>query len=150
MIHPNPIRLACRLIFLLLVSPCLATARTISIDNDIETYGTLTSTTVTMTGRSGLRITGGGTPLTGCTINLNSPDSWIVFSGIKPSVVNSTAYRNQIRINGATAALNTNCRIVQYVNVTVVISHSSGFSPMQVFTGALFTGNSMSLWNYTD
>ena len=150
MFHKNPIRLAYRLTFLLLISSCLAIAQTIAIDNDIETYGTLTSTTVTMTGRSELRITGGGTPLTGCTINLNSSNSWLIFSSIKPSVVNSTAYRNQIKVNGAAAVLNTNCRIVQYGNGTVVIPHASGFSPMQVFTGALFTGNSMSLTNYTD
>ncbi|MEO5714862.1 MAG: LamG-like jellyroll fold domain-containing protein [Luteolibacter sp.] len=149
----NTIRLAHRLAFLLFLS-CLispfATAQTLAVDNDIETYATLTSTTVTITGRSELRITGTGTPLTGCTINLNSTDSWLIFTNIKPSVVNTTAYRNQIKVSGAAAVLNTNCRIVQYGNGTVVIPQGSGFAPMQVFTGALFTGSSMSLTNYTD
>ena len=120
----------------------------LAIANDIQTYTTLASTTVTMTGRSELRITGTTTPITGTTINLNSSDSWFFMTNILPSVVSST-YLSQIRVNGVAAAVNTNCRIVQYGDGAVVIPHASTYTPMQVFTGKRFTGTSMSLANYT-
>src|SRR4051812_6006907 len=97
-------------LFLALLSTSVQ-AQTLAIDNSIQTYATLSNTVVTMTGRSELRITGTGTPMTGCTINLNSADSWLIFTNIKPSVVNSTAFRGQIKVSGAAAVLNTNCRI---------------------------------------
>ncbi|RYF02747.1 MAG: hypothetical protein EOO77_32150, partial [Oxalobacteraceae bacterium] len=129
-----------------LVAP--AWSQTLAIDNDIQTHATLASTTVTMTGRSELRITGATSPVTGSVFHLNSPDAWLFFTNIRPSVVNST-YLSQIRVNGASAVLNTNCRIVQHADGTVVIPHSSTFAPMQVFSGSHFTGTSMSLANYT-
>lgn len=132
--------------FLLLYST--AGAQTLTLANDSQSYATLTNTTVTMTGRSELRITGATTPLSGCTINLNSTDAWFYMTAIKPSVVNST-YLSQIKVNGAAAVLNTNCRIVQYGDGTVVIPHASTFTPMQVFKGSHFTGASMSLTSYT-
>ncbi|MFD0895273.1 autotransporter-associated beta strand repeat-containing protein [Luteolibacter ambystomatis] len=123
-------------------------AQTLTLANDSQSYATLTNTTVTMTGRSELRITGATTPLSGCTINLNSTDAWFYMTAIKPSVVSST-YLSQIKVNGAAAVLNTNCRIVQYGDGTVVIPQASTFTPMQVFTGSRFTGSSMSLACYT-
>lgn len=125
-----------------------AWSQTLAIDNDIQTHTTLASTAVTMTGRSVLRITGATTPISGSVIHLNSPDAWLFFTNIRPSVVNST-YLGQIRVNGANAALNTNCRIVQHADGTVVIPHASSFAPMQVFSGSHFTGTPMSLTNYT-
>ncbi|BCU76587.1 hypothetical protein llg_13020 [Luteolibacter sp. LG18] len=134
----------------LLAALCLASAhaQTLTLTNDSQSYATLTNTTVTMTGRSELRITGATTPLSGCTINLNSTDSWFFMTAIKPSVVSST-YLGQIKVNGAAAVLNTNCRIVQYGDGTVVIPQASTFTPMQVFTGSHFTGSSTSLATYT-
>ena len=125
-----------------------ASTQTLAIQNDSQTYSTRAATTVTLTGRSELRITGATTPITGSTIHLNSPDSWFFMTNIRPSVVNST-YLGQIRVNGAAAALNTNCRIVQHADGTVVIPHSSTFAPLQVFSGSRFTGTSLSLQNYT-
>lgn len=128
--------------------PLLASAQTLTIDNDIQTYSTLTNTTVTMTGRSDLRVTGTSSPISGSIINLNSSDAWFFMTNILPSVVNST-YLSQIRVNGAAAALNTNCRLVEYGDGTVVIPHASTFQPMTVYTGKLFTGSSMALSLYT-
>jgi autotransporter-associated beta strand protein len=125
-----------------------AVGQTLAIDNDIQTYATLPSTTVTMTGRSELRITGATAPITGSVINLNSTDSWLFMTGVAPSVVNST-YLSQIKVNGAAAVVNTNCRIVQYADGAVVIPQASTFTPLQVFSGSRFTGTSMSLANYT-
>ncbi|MGC4014045.1 MAG: glycosyl hydrolase [Luteolibacter sp.] len=125
-----------------------AGAQTLTLANDSQSYASLSNTTVTMTGRSELRITGTGTPLSGCTINLNSTDAWFYMTSIKPSVVSST-YLSQIKVNGAAAVLNTNCRIAQYGDGAVVIPHASTFTPMQVFKGSRFTGASMSLTSYT-
>lgn len=125
-----------------------AWSQTLAIDNDIQTHATLANTTVTLTGRSELRITGATTPVTGSVFHLNSPDAWLFFTNLRPSVVNST-YLSQVRVNGANAVLNTNCRIVQHADGTVVIPHASTFTPMQVFSGSHFTGTSMSLTNYT-
>jgi autotransporter-associated beta strand protein len=133
-------------VFLSLASPVWG--QTLAIDNDIQTHATLAGTTVTMTGRSELRITGATTPITGSVIHLNSPDAWLFFTAIRPSVVNST-YLGQIRVNGANALLNTNCRIVQHADGTVVIPHGSTFAPMQVFSGSHFTGTALSLTNFT-
>jgi autotransporter-associated beta strand protein len=123
-------------------------AQTLTINNDIQTYATLGSTTVTMTGRSELHITGATAPITGSTIHLNSSDAWFFMDGIRPNTVNST-YLSQVRINGASAVHGTNCRVVQYGDGTVVIPHAPSFSPMTVYGGKLFTGSSLALTPYT-
>jgi autotransporter-associated beta strand protein len=129
--------------------PLLASAQ-IVITNGVQTYATLSSTTVTMSNRCELRVTSATAPLTGCTINLNSPDAWLFLTGVKPSVVAST-YLSQIKITNGAAVADTNCRVVQYgQNGAVVIPQSSTFQPLTVFTGAEFTGTatSYSQWNY--
>ena len=136
------------LVLLALLLPFCAAAQTITLNNDIQTYATLASTTATLTGKSELRITGATTPITGSVIHLNSPDSWFVMTGLRPSVVNST-YLPQVRVSGAVAVHGTNCRVVAYGNGTVVIPHSPTFSPMTVYSGKLFTGTSMALTPYT-
>lgn len=122
-------------------------AQTLSLDNDIQTHATLTGTTVTVNGRSELRITGTGNPISGSTINLIGADAWLRFTAIKPSAVNSSLL-GQLRINGANATLNTNCRIAQYGDGAVVIPHGSSFRPLEIFDGPSFTGESSSLLPY--
>lgn len=125
-----------------------ANGQTLNITNDVQTAATLTNTTVTMTGRAELNITGTGDPIPGCIINLNSPDAWFFMRNIRPSVVNST-FLSRIRVNGVAAALATNARIVQYDLGTVVIPQGPNFAPMQVFDGTHFTGPSKALKIYT-
>ncbi|GAA5117373.1 autotransporter-associated beta strand repeat-containing protein [Luteolibacter yonseiensis] len=121
---------------------------TLTLANDSQSFATLSGTTVTMTGRSELRITGNTAPITGCVIHLNSPDSWFFMTTVRPATV-SSSYLSQVRVNGAAAVLNTNCRVVEYGDGTVVIPHASTFAPLQVFSGSYFTGSSMQLTNYT-
>lgn len=120
----------------------------IAITDGIHAYSSLADTVVTMSGVSELHITSSTTPISGCTIHLNSPDSFFFLENIRPSVVNST-YLSQIRVNGSNAVLNTNVRIVEYAAGAVVIPHSSTFQPLQVFTGDNFQGNSTYLSQYT-
>ncbi len=137
-----------RILLLALLLTARVSAQTLTMNNDIQTYATLASTTATLTGKSELRITGATTPITGSVIHLNSPDAWFVMTGFRPSVVNST-YLPQVRVSGAVAVNGTNCRVVQFGNGTVVVPHTPTYSPMTVYSGKLFTGTSMALTPYT-
>lgn len=121
-----------------------AQAQTLAINNDVNSYATLTNTTVTMTGRSELRITGTSNPISGSTINLNSPDAWFFMTNIQPTVVVST-YLGQVKVNGAAAAAGSNCRVVQYGVGAVVIPQGPTFSPMTVYDYPQFSGPSKAL-----
>lgn len=140
-------RLAARAAFILgLAVPWLASAQII-ITNGVQTYSTLNGATVVLSNRCELRVTDATTPLSGCLINLNSPDAYCVVQNIKPSVVAAT-YLPQFRINGAGAVVDSNCRVVQYGMGAVVVPHNSTFQPLQVFPGPHFTGTAASLSQY--
>ncbi len=126
----------------------LARAQTLVITNGVQTYATLASTTVILSNRCELRVTDAANPIPGCLINLNSPDAFFVLPNVKPSALVST-YLPQVRINGAMAVADSNCRVVQYGALgAVVIAHSSAFQPLQVFSQPHFTGSSNSFSQY--
>ncbi len=128
--------------------PLLAAAQTLTITNGIQTYTALTNTTVTMTGRCELRVTGTNNPISGCIINLNSPDAWFLLPNLRPSVV-SSSYLSRVRVNGATAVAGSNCRLDEYAMGSVIVPQAPGFAPLQVFSGQNFLGASSSLGLYT-
>jgi len=130
------------------LSMLAAPAQTLVITNGVQIYTTLASTTVTMSNRCELRVTATNAPLTGCIINLNSVDSYLMLPGIKPSVVVST-YLSQVRINGASAVADSNCRVVEYAMGAVVVPHSPSFQPLTVYSAPYFNGASMTLSQYT-
>jgi len=122
----------------------------LTITNGVQKYGLLAGVNVTLSNRCELWLTNATTPLANCTINLNSVDAWLFLSNVKPSVTTST-YLSQVKVNGAGAVAGSNCRVVQYgQNGTVVITQSSSFQPLTVFTGAEFTGTATtySQWTY--
>lgn len=123
-------------------------ADTLIIADGVHTYSNLSNTIVNMSGVSELHITSATAPLAGCTINLDSVDSFLFLENVKPSTANST-YLSQIKVNGANAALGTNVRVVEYAAGAVVIPQSSTFQPLQVFTEENFKGNSAYLNQYT-
>ncbi|HYO09525.1 MAG TPA: LamG-like jellyroll fold domain-containing protein [Tepidisphaeraceae bacterium] len=123
-----------------------ATALTIS--QGVHAYATLSDTTVTMTGKSELHVTGASSALPGSTIHLNSPDAWFWLDNVQPAAAQST-YLSQIRVNGAAAVQGSNVRVVQYGMGTVVIPHAPSFQPLQAFGGPNFTGSSQSFGQYT-
>lgn len=122
-------------------------AQTLTLSNGVTTLPALTNTTVTLTGNCELRITAATAPIPGCLIQLDSPDAYLIFANLKPSVVVST-YLSQVRVNGATAVADANCRVVQYSMGTVIVPHAPGLQPLQVFSGPHFTGASVSLGQY--
>jgi hypothetical protein len=127
--------------------PC-AVAQPLEIHDAVQTYADLTATTVIMTGRSELHLTGTQDLLIGSTIHLNSEDAWLFFRNLWPSVVNAT-YLSRVQVSGQTAAHNSNVRVVQFETGTVVIPHGPAFAPMEVFAGTHFTGRSKKLELYT-
>lgn len=128
--------------------PLVSAAQTLTITNGIQTYSALTNTTVTMSGHGELHLTANNNPMAGCTINLNSPDAWVLLPNIRPSVV-SAGYLGQFLVNGAAAVLNTNIRVVEYAMGTVVIPHSPSITPLQSFSAPDFLGASTNLALYT-
>src|ERR1041385_7909412 len=133
-----------RAVVLFAVVPLAAQAQTLSIHDAVRTYSTLANTTVTMSGRAELRITGTGDPISGSIINLDSPDSWLLMTGIAPSQVAST-FLSRIRVNGANAVLDGNCRAVQYAQGAVVVPQGQNFAPLEIFETRFFTGRSKPL-----
>ncbi len=144
----SPVAHRCLLAALLVLIPFAARAQTLAIHDDIQTLATLTNTTVTLTGRAELRITGTGDPLPGCVVHLNSPDSMLLLTGIVPSATAST-FLSRIRVEGAVAVSGGNVRVVQYAHGTAVVPHSPDFAPLEVFDGRYFTGASKFLTQYT-
>ncbi len=123
-------------------------AGALTLDHEKETHATLSSITATLTGHSELHITGSGDPIPGCTIHLNSEDSWIFFHNVTPSAVVSNLL-SRIRVNGAAAVSGANVRVVQHVNGSVIVPHPSNYQPLTVFSGPHLTGTSTKLSQYT-
>jgi len=128
--------------------------QSLDIVSGVQTYLALTNTTVNMSGQCELHLTATNnmmttvTPLdamSGCAINLNSPDAWLFLDGTRPYRVNL----GQFFVNGAPAKLGSNVRVVEYGMGTVVIPHPPTYQPLQVFSGSQFTGSSNQLTLYT-
>ena len=85
----------------------------------------------------------------GCLINLNSADAWFYLPNIRPSAVAAT-YLSQIKVNGANAVSDSNVRVAQYDQGTVVIPHTASYQALQVFSQPNFLGasNTYSLYSY--
>jgi len=126
---------------LAIVPSAPSVAQTLTITTGIQKYGSLTNTTVNMSGRCELWVTNAFMPLSGCTINLNAINAWLFLPGVKPSLVVASTYLHQVRVNGVAAEADSNVRVVQYgQGGTVVIPQSSTFQPLTVFTGTEFSG----------
>jgi hypothetical protein len=137
------VRVLCGVAAVMLL-PLFASAQTIVITNGTQIYASLTNTTVILSNQCELRVTATTTPISGCIINLTSADTSLVLLGIKPSVLVST-YLSQVRISGAVAVVDSNCRVIQYGNGAIVLPHAPSFQPLQVFSGPHFTGSSNNL-----
>ena len=121
---------------------------TIDIADDVFTFSAPANATINMSRVSELHITDGVYPMMGCTINLNSEDSFFFLKGVEPSVAVST-FLSQIKVNGANAVLGGNVRVVQYAAGSVIIPQASNYKPLQVFSEQNFQGAAASLEQYT-
>jgi len=132
------------LVACLMVGLTSANGQELIITNGLRIISGLTNVSVLLTGKCELRITGSSNPIPGCTINLASPDSFLAFTSIRPSVVRTTLL-TQVRVGGALAIPGTNIRLAQYGMGTILLPHSNGFAPLEVYTGPNFTGISTNL-----
>ena len=138
-----------RVLFFLCFFTCLATAQTLNLDHEVHRTTTLASGTVaTLTGKSELHLSSGGDPLPGCTVHLDSEDSWLFLHQVTPATVVS-GFLSRIQVNGQTAVADGNVRVVQHVAGTVVIPQPSTFLPLEVFSGTHLSGSSRKLGPYT-
>jgi hypothetical protein len=129
--------------------PLAMAAQTLTITNGVQKFASLTGTTMNLSGKCELWVTGSAMPLSGCTVNLNSVDAWLFLPDIKPSVVVAT-YLGQVEISGASAVADSNCRVVQYgQNGAVVIPQPASFQPLTVFTSPEFAGTATSYGQWT-
>lgn len=126
-----------------MVLPLLAVGQTLDLHDAVRSVARLTDTTVTLTGRSELRVTGADDPLPGCVVHLNSPDAWLVLSGLRPS--QAVALLGRVRVDGAAAERDVNTRVVQFASGAVVIPHAPDLAPLEVFAHRYFTGPSKRL-----
>jgi len=129
------------------LSSLALSAQTLSITNGIQTYNALTNTTVTMIGNSELHLTASINPCPGCTINLNSPNAWVLLPNIRPSGVSNSL--SQFLVNGAAGVYNGNLRLVEYAMGTFVIPQGQSTTPLQIFSGPDFLGASTNLGLYS-
>ncbi|MGC8742829.1 MAG: glycosyl hydrolase [Verrucomicrobiia bacterium] len=134
-------------LFFLLSFSATVFSQNFEVQNEIISIPGLTNTIVSIKGRSELRITGTADPIPGCVINLETDDSWLIFTEVKPSDLVSTLL-SRLRVRGLNAILNNNVRVVQYAQGSVVIPHSPDFAPLEVFNGKYFTGKSVRLKCY--
>jgi autotransporter-associated beta strand protein len=122
-------------------------AQSLLLTNGVHTRFSITNTTITMSNYCELRVTDANNPIPGCFIHLNSPDAFFVLQNVRPSAVVAN-YLSQLRVNGAPAVADSNCRVVQYGVGAAVIPHAASFRPLQVFGGPHFTGISTGLNQY--
>ncbi|WP_198315832.1 glycosyl hydrolase [Chitinophaga tropicalis] len=102
----------------------------------------------TVGGSSQIVITGTTEPLKGSLLNLVSDDVWLYFPAVKPAVFYES-YLSQLMVNGNAAVADENIRVEQYLQGTMVISQSSTYQPLEVFTGEQCTGLSLKTSLYT-
>lgn len=126
----------------------------LNLDNaGVVTYTELSSTIVTISGKTELHITG-STPLINSTVDMQSDDSWLYLDAVKPSAAIEKYIKTKaVTINGKSIVLklgtdndnaNQNARIAVYKQGSVIIPNGnlSDNNALQVFTGPDFGGNS--------
>ena len=110
--------------------------------NNRRTVISLSNTTMNLEGQIDFHIISESAPLTKCKINLVGDKAWLIFDNTLPSEVVSK-YLSQIKINGATAQVNQNCRVVIYLNGALVMPYKNSDFVMTGYEGEQFTGEEM-------
>jgi Glycosyl hydrolase catalytic core len=101
---------------------------------------TLVNQVVVLKGASELHITGG-------TFNFTSPDSWLFFDHLQPSVV-ASKLMDRFLVKGRKAVEGKNLRVVQYGPGTVLIPHETDFEAMTAHAGKDLMGEAVPLKSY--
>ena len=116
-------------------------------DYTVKSVETLSNQVITLAGSSELHVTGKNDPIPGCSFIFKSPDAWLFFDHVPPSVVESKLL-GRMRMDAEKADTATNVRVVQYGAGAVVIPHAPDFAAMTLFDGKSLTGASLPLNSY--
>ncbi|UCH13142.1 MAG: T9SS type A sorting domain-containing protein [Bacteroidales bacterium] len=119
-----------------------------TITDSAGTFSSVKNRLLNLEGNIDWHITRDNNPLEGSIINLDSDNIWIFFDSIRPLEF-SGKYLDHILISDTAASVDENVRLVQYLNGSVIISHSADYKPLQVFTEDSLKGNSMEPGLYT-
>jgi hypothetical protein len=103
---------------------------------------------IELEGSTGLTVTDAVVSLEG-GVNFLSPDSWLFFENIRPSVVLDQLVA-RIRVYGAPAVPGKNLRVVQHASGSVVIPHGEDFPAMTLFASTACSGPSMPVRCHAD
>ncbi|OQP51184.1 glycosyl hydrolase [Niastella populi] len=117
-------------------------------NNYTDTVAAITNKILLLFGNAQVTITGDANPLKGSMLDLRSENVWLYFPNIKPSVLANT-YLPQIMVDGKKAVIDSNIRVEQYLQGTMVISHPHDYKPLQVYDGLNRSGASQQLGMYT-
>lgn len=109
-----------------------------------KTVETLSNQVVSLDSAMELHITGADDPAVGSTFSFTSPDAWLFFENVAPSVVKSK-FLNRMRVDGSKASAETNLRVVRHESGTVVIPQAPDFPAMTAYEGKDLTGESKPL-----
>lgn len=123
----------------------LPTESATSLKDSVES---IKHTILSLSGNSELHITSSQNPLEGSLLNLQSDNIWLYFDNIRPSIVKAK-YLSHILINGDSALIDQNIRLVQYLQGSVLITQPSTYTPLTLFSGDDHTGSSQELGIYT-
>ena len=109
-------------------------------------YVQLKGKTISRSDTIDIHLTANENPITGSLskIDLGSDRTWLIFDNIAPSKVKSD-FLKYVRINGKTARVNNNCRVVIYLNGTAIIP-----IPETIFTATAEEPFTLGTGNHTD
>jgi hypothetical protein len=119
-----------------------------SVSGTTSTVAGINNKILQIGGTTTYHITNASNPLQGSFLQLVSDNVWLYFDNIKPSAFNNN-YLAHIEINGQTPVIDSNIRLVQYLQGCVVISQSAAYQPLKVYTAANLGGSSSNVSLYT-
>lgn len=117
------------------------TALTSRNDYRIRNVSALGPGVTILSGTGGLLVTD-AVPSPGGGVNFTSPDAWLFFEKVRPSVI-LEKFLDRIRVYGSPAVADENIRVVSYGEGSVVIPHGKDFPAITAFLRNDFEGPSM-------
>lgn len=75
----------------------------------------------------------------GATVDLQSPDAWLYFDNVKPSIA-IDKYLSAVTVNGEAIEPGVNARVNIYLQGTVIIPQAEDYVALEAWTGENYTG----------
>ncbi len=119
-----------------------------TITDSTGTFSHISNRLLNLDGSINWHVTRETNPFEGSMINLLSDDVWIYFDSIRPLEF-AEKYLDHILISDSAPVIDENIRLAQYLDGSVLISHSSVYKPLQVYTEDSLKGSSLELEIYT-